>query len=321
MLAPPDRFPAILNWAISDKARSRSAFLRIRLRRRNKKGYMTDRTIGFRVLGVLAVASLLISSTISNGPGYNQIDDEATPLTKRQIVNYTGTGITCVDNAGALRTDCTINASPTITFAPPFVTDGSLYYGPVFSLTRPTDTSFSWRNQVTASITATNGMVYINSGAGTGGYTWRIREATATIPYTLTVGGNCTALISGQMFCGPVIVESGSGKLMTFGLGFSYERINVDTWNSVTSFNGNPFDGGSFQHNWAFGNLWFFRIQNDAANRFYSISKDNINFLQVYTEAAGTFITEDRVGFGVAQNVGATGFTTMSVFHFAVSNP
>lgn len=59
----------------------------------------------------------------SNGPGaaptwqtaasggYATIQDEATPLTQRTTVNFTGAGVACVDNGGASRTDCTISGS------------------------------------------------------------------------------------------------------------------------------------------------------------------------------------------------------------------
>jgi len=40
--------------------------------------------------------------------GYDTIQDEASALTKRAILNFIGAGVTCVDNAGSTRTDCTI---------------------------------------------------------------------------------------------------------------------------------------------------------------------------------------------------------------------
>ena len=39
---------------------------------------------------------------------YQTVDDEASPLTQRDTINFTGAGVTCADNAGATRTDCTI---------------------------------------------------------------------------------------------------------------------------------------------------------------------------------------------------------------------
>ena len=44
----------------------------------------------------------------ADGVGYDEILDEASGLTKRAQVNFTGAGVSCVDNAGATRTDCTI---------------------------------------------------------------------------------------------------------------------------------------------------------------------------------------------------------------------
>ena len=44
------------------------------------------------------------------GGGYVTILDEGSPLTARTAVNFIGTPITCVDNAGATRTDCTVTA-------------------------------------------------------------------------------------------------------------------------------------------------------------------------------------------------------------------
>ena len=47
----------------------------------------------------------------SASSGYATIQDEASNLTQRPTVNFTGAGVSCVDNAGATRTDCTITGS------------------------------------------------------------------------------------------------------------------------------------------------------------------------------------------------------------------
>ena len=46
---------------------------------------------------------------IADGVGYDEILDQGTNLTKRAQVNFVGTPITCVDNPGLTRTDCTIS--------------------------------------------------------------------------------------------------------------------------------------------------------------------------------------------------------------------
>lgn len=41
-------------------------------------------------------------------PTYQTVSDETTPQTQRAIVNFTGAGVTCADNAVTVSTDCTI---------------------------------------------------------------------------------------------------------------------------------------------------------------------------------------------------------------------
>ncbi len=42
---------------------------------------------------------------------YSTVADEGTGLTQRTTLNFTGGGVSCVDNAGATRTDCTISGT------------------------------------------------------------------------------------------------------------------------------------------------------------------------------------------------------------------
>ena len=44
----------------------------------------------------------------ADGVGVDQIADEGSNLTKRATVNFIGAGVSCVDNGGSVRTDCTI---------------------------------------------------------------------------------------------------------------------------------------------------------------------------------------------------------------------
>lgn len=69
-------------------------------------------TLSTTTAGTLKVASngVVWSDTSGGGGGYATIQDEASNLTTRTILNFTGSGVNCVDNAGSTRTDCTINA-------------------------------------------------------------------------------------------------------------------------------------------------------------------------------------------------------------------
>jgi hypothetical protein len=44
------------------------------------------------------------------GGGYATVQDETTPLTQRTTINFTGSGVSCVDNGGTSTTDCTITS-------------------------------------------------------------------------------------------------------------------------------------------------------------------------------------------------------------------
>jgi hypothetical protein len=48
----------------------------------------------------------------SGGPAYYQtVDNAATPLPQEPALNFAGSGVSCVDNSGATRTDCTISGA------------------------------------------------------------------------------------------------------------------------------------------------------------------------------------------------------------------
>jgi hypothetical protein len=56
----------------------------------------------------VAANGTLTCSTPPSG-GYSTVQDEGSALTARTTINFTGAGVSCVDNGGATRTDCTIS--------------------------------------------------------------------------------------------------------------------------------------------------------------------------------------------------------------------
>jgi hypothetical protein len=51
-------------------------------------------------------------TSVALAGGYATADNAGTPLTQRATINFTGSGVSCVDNAGASRTDCSISRCP-----------------------------------------------------------------------------------------------------------------------------------------------------------------------------------------------------------------
>ena len=58
-------------------------------------------------VALVVVVVVLFASGVAPA-AYNLIMDEASGLAGRSTLNFTGAGVSCVDNAGALRTDCAI---------------------------------------------------------------------------------------------------------------------------------------------------------------------------------------------------------------------
>lgn len=64
----------------------------------------TDKATGFDAAGALQCGTDQTSATSA----YATVQDEGVALTQRPTVNFIGSAITCVDNSGATRTDCTV---------------------------------------------------------------------------------------------------------------------------------------------------------------------------------------------------------------------
>ena len=103
----------------------------------------------------------------SDGVGYDEILDEAVARTKRAQVNFIGGGVSCVDNPGATRTDCTIAGGgattlDTVTAAAGGVTIANADFANVWNwfLTTASKSAFTF-GETTAS-TATGTPILIN---------------------------------------------------------------------------------------------------------------------------------------------------------------
>lgn len=76
-------------------------------------------------LALLSLAALLWASGIAPA-AYNTIEQSAVALARETILNFTGSGVNCVDNPGSTRTDCTINGTGVANFAQGFTTQTSI---------------------------------------------------------------------------------------------------------------------------------------------------------------------------------------------------
>lgn len=129
---------------------------------------------------------------LTSGSGYSTIDDEAVALPQQTTVNFTGAGVTCVDNPGSSRTDCTIPGGAGVT--------GSGTTSKILKWASPTsagdstiDDGLTTVNTVT--IAATSGLNITGDGTHAG---------IATLK-----GGTVPLIVTGQVgYAGPASVTS-----------------------------------------------------------------------------------------------------------------
>lgn len=191
-------------------------------------------------------------------------------------------------------------------------TDGFLLYrdtgtawesfGPIYPLIDPNLQTWSWQNQGTASVSTTNGGIYLKDTAAGAGQQLRIREMTApATPWQVTAlwcpqVAHKTGIKSGICF-------RNSTGLQIATAHFSDNDLHVGKFTSPTVFSADYLTIPVVEWN----DLWV-RIRDDGTNRITSLSRDGQNFTIVHTIARLDFITvgADRVGFFVDASNAAT---------------
>lgn len=171
-----------------------------------------------------------------------------------------------------------------------------------------TSSDFTWRNQGTASVTDdTDGSITINYVSNAGSHNWRILEQVApTAPWKITAGILAGPGFGSTTLHGMCVGDNTTGELITVNWRIPID-VTVHKWNSVSSWNSNALTRNSGIHH-----RLYCQIEDDNTNLYFRMSADGINFATLYQEARTTFLTPDRVGFGVnPQTSTASGHMTL----------
>lgn len=180
------------------------------------------------------------------------------------------------------------------------IDDGAAWqaFGPVWPLTVPIKTGWSWVNQGTATVDESKDYISLTAPAnGTSNLRVRVRTAPAT-PYTITALITANTRPINFTGCGLLFRESSSGKMHTMALGYSSGRIFLSQ-----AYNG-PTAG--FNTTYASEAEWelrkWLRIADNGTNRVMSISHDGITWYAFHTISRTSFLTADQIGFYVDSN-------------------
>jgi hypothetical protein len=198
-----------------------------------------------RVLALFGICFILMASSISP-IAYNLIENASSPLTQRSVLNFTGTGVSCADNSGAKRTDCTINGTGVENYAQSFSSQTSVILthnlGTTSVLTQCFDSSTPPNQIIPANIanTDSNDVTVTFSVAQSGSCIVNGAAAgTATsVPFSgLTSSTNTTAAM--VVGAGASLTISGSGYINAnklHGISFSATPAFTFTGGSAETF-------------------------------------------------------------------------------------
>ena len=172
-------------------------------------------------------------------------------------------------------------------------------WGPISPLTLPVDSDFSWVNQGTATVDATNGAIYLSGPLGAG-HNARIRiKAAPTVPYTITALIRPALYALNSVACGLCFRNSGSGALHLFRIVYSSGFNLFSTKYTSPTVQSADYVGTLYS---LVGQIYL-RIQDDNINRNCYWSVDGYHWELFHNVVRTDFLTADQVGFFVeAQN-------------------
>ena len=184
-----------------------------------------------------------------------------------------------------------------------------------------TASSFSWVNQGTSTVTDENGTIVMVAPAASGENN-RIQVITAPSPtYSVIAAFDCCMI--GEAFgnFGIYFRQSTSGKVISLTLSFdgtgevSPFNIAAYKFTDATTFSANLFARKRIMLR---SNRIWFKITDDNTNLIFYYSFDGINWLQLTSEARGTFMTlnggvtgPNQVGWGM-NNQGSTNHSAIA---------
>lgn len=185
----------------------------------------------------------------------------------------------------------------------------------------PSLSNFTWLNQGGATATQQGDAIVLVVPPNNGHSARSLIQPAPPPPYTITVYiDSVMMLTSPSLVSGIVLYNSSSGKLVTFCFGTytgipGCEFVALTHWNSATSM-GSDIGYPSMAHN---GSLWL-RIKDDGTNRTALVSRDGINFMQIFSVANTDWMVPDMLGIYSSSGSSAYGIVN-TIRSFQVTTP
>lgn len=166
-----------------------------------------------------------------------------------------------------------------------FYDDGAnwvAHYAGSIPFTTPSDGSFSWVNQGSATVDTSKYGTYLEcaTNGNTASYRLRVKSHTAPLKYTVAFTPHFVSSNAGG--CGLVFRNSTSGKFVTFLLwagGAQFDNLKVfsENWNDPTTYGGSATfsnDATAILSN----HLFWFQLEDNNTNVIFRHSRDGYKF-------------------------------------------
>lgn len=200
-----------------------------------------------------------------------------------------------------------------VTAGPPYVTISSVTYGPIFAVTAPSATGWTWVNQGTSTVTATNGSLEfaMQTNSGTDNLRCYTQALPASTGYTAIMG------ISSLSHAVGVAISDGTKIISLWQNGGG--TITGFKFNSATSANGNYF--ADITNLGVLGGMLWIRFKDAAGARTTAISSDGRNWTPLDSQASASFLTETTFGICQETNVGGSFMQPSVIVDFRMTTP
>jgi hypothetical protein len=202
-------------------------------------------------------------------------------------------------------------------YQPPYINipNTSNYYGPIYALTPPATTGWSWTNQGSSTVSTANSVLTFAfvGQSGTDHERTYLRSLPASTGYTAIMGISTLGQAIG------VCLSDGTKVISYYqSIGASGPAVTALTWTTASSFNGTYFTNIAFSG--MMSPLLWMRVKDASGSRTFSISSDGQNWTVLDSQASATFLTE--TSFGICQETNTTITTSAAVIaDLRVSTP
>lgn len=162
-----------------------------------------------------------------------------------------------------------------------------------------TSADFSWVNQGSTSVADQDGGLFFTVPGNATNMRMFVRSAPST-PYTVIVALDTLWVGNDDIEPGLVFRESGTSKLihLTNFTNNADQEIGVFRYTDEDSFTSTALnvDAEMYEPTWL-------KIEDDGTTLKFYISKNGINWLQIHSEARGSFFTSapNQIGIGILQ--------------------